>query len=131
MSNPKPARQSVTAHLIVRDAASAIRFYTDAFGAVELFRSHRDGAAVNLDLHIVRVGGDVVVPGGVACTPGIRCNNHISTITFEVSHRRDVDLPGFAAFGGQDEDFKFPHLTANPSIRFLIQKQWDAHKEFG
>jgi len=38
MSNPKPARQSVTAHLIVRDAASAIRFYTEAFGAVELFR---------------------------------------------------------------------------------------------
>ena len=36
--NAKPARQSVTAHLIVRDAARAIRFYTEAFGAVELLR---------------------------------------------------------------------------------------------
>jgi PhnB protein len=33
-----PSTQSVTAHLIVRDATSAIAFYTRAFGARELYR---------------------------------------------------------------------------------------------
>lgn len=35
---PPEARQSVTAHLIARDAARAIDFYTRAFGARELYR---------------------------------------------------------------------------------------------
>src|SRR5688572_9163016 len=46
MSKPKPARQSVTAHLIVRDADRAIRFYTEAFGAVELFRLVEPGGKI-------------------------------------------------------------------------------------
>jgi PhnB protein len=45
-SKPKPARQSVTAHLIVRDADRAIRFYTEAFGAVEVFRLVEPGGKV-------------------------------------------------------------------------------------
>ena len=37
-ASPTPARQSVTAHLIARDAAAAIAFYIAAFGARELYR---------------------------------------------------------------------------------------------
>lgn len=36
--SPSEPRQSVTAHLIARDAAHAIDFYTRAFGARELYR---------------------------------------------------------------------------------------------
>ena len=37
-ATPSDARQSVTAHLIARDTAGAIDFYTRAFGARELYR---------------------------------------------------------------------------------------------
>ncbi|MEZ4417172.1 MAG: VOC family protein [Gemmatimonadota bacterium] len=38
MPTAAPPRQTVTAHLIMRDAAAAIDFYRRAFGAVELYR---------------------------------------------------------------------------------------------
>lgn len=38
MTTAEPPRQTVTAHLIMRDAAAAIDFYRRAFGAVELYR---------------------------------------------------------------------------------------------
>jgi PhnB protein len=46
-SRPLPSSiQSVTAHLIVRDASSAIAFYTRAFGARELYRLVEPGGKV-------------------------------------------------------------------------------------
>lgn len=38
MPTPPPIAQSVTAHLIARDAAAALDFYRRAFGAHELYR---------------------------------------------------------------------------------------------
>jgi PhnB protein len=47
MSAPSPSNsQSVTAHLIVKDAASAIAFYTRAFGARELYRLVEPGGKI-------------------------------------------------------------------------------------
>jgi PhnB protein len=46
MTTPHPDRQSVTAHLIARDAASAIAFYTRALGARELYRLVEPGGKV-------------------------------------------------------------------------------------
>ena len=43
---PRPDRQSVTAHLIARDAAEAIAFYIRAFGARELYRLIEPGGTV-------------------------------------------------------------------------------------
>lgn len=43
---PLPSTQSVTAHLIVHDASSAIAFYTRAFGARELYRLVEPGGKV-------------------------------------------------------------------------------------
>ena len=37
-TKPEPARQAITPYLTVKDAAKAIRFYQQAFGAKELFR---------------------------------------------------------------------------------------------
>jgi len=41
-----PTIQSVTAHLVARDAAAAIGFYTRAFGARELYRLVEPGGKV-------------------------------------------------------------------------------------
>ena len=47
MSTPPPSNgQSVTAHLIVKDAASAIAFYARAFGARELYRLVEPGGKI-------------------------------------------------------------------------------------
>jgi len=46
---PKPRRppsQSVIAHLVVKDAAAALAFYTRAFGAQELFRLVEPGGKI-------------------------------------------------------------------------------------
>ena len=46
-SQPLPSgTQSVTAHLIVHDATSAIAFYTRAFGARELYRLVEPGGKI-------------------------------------------------------------------------------------
>ena len=47
MTMPSPSvRQSLTAHLIARDAAAAIAFYVRAFGAQELYRLVEPGGKV-------------------------------------------------------------------------------------
>jgi len=49
---------SVTPHLVVNDAASAIDFYTKAFGAKELTRHEMKGAIMHAS---VRIGNSIVM----------------------------------------------------------------------
>jgi PhnB protein len=43
---PEHYKHAVIPHIIVKDAAAAIRFYAEAFGAGELFRLNGDDAAI-------------------------------------------------------------------------------------
>ncbi|MGW0895682.1 VOC family protein [Streptomyces goshikiensis] len=64
---PERYRTSVVPHIMVSDAAAAISFYTEAFGAVEEFRLARPAGGV---LHAeVRIGGAVMMLGDVSEGP--------------------------------------------------------------
>lgn len=67
MTFPERYRTSVVPHIMVSDAAAAISFYTEAFGAVEEFRlSHPAGGVMHAE---IRIGGAVMMLGDVSEGP--------------------------------------------------------------
>ena len=46
MNVPEHSKRAVIPHIIVKDAAAAIRFYASAFGASELFRLNSDDGTI-------------------------------------------------------------------------------------
>ena len=61
MKNPPKGYHSVTPAIVVRDAAKAIDFYKEAFGAEELFRKARpDGTIMHAE---IRIGDSLVMLG--------------------------------------------------------------------
>ncbi|MFE3604903.1 VOC family protein [Streptomyces goshikiensis] len=64
---PERYRTSVVPHIMVSDAAAAIAFYTEAFGAVEEFRiGHPAGGVMHAE---IRIGGAVMMLGDVSEGP--------------------------------------------------------------
>ncbi|MFD9471289.1 VOC family protein [Streptomyces goshikiensis] len=64
---PERYRTSVVPHIMVSDAAAAISFYTEAFGAVEEFRlDHPAGGVLHAE---IRIGGAVMMLGDVSEGP--------------------------------------------------------------
>ncbi|MER6516185.1 VOC family protein [Streptomyces sp. NPDC001553] len=64
---PERYRTAVVPHVMVADAAAALSFYRQAFGATEEFRlAHPDGGIMHAE---VRVGGAVLMLGDVSEGP--------------------------------------------------------------
>ena len=64
---PERYQRAVVPHIMVTDAAAAIAFYTDAFGAVEEFRlGHPEGGVLHAE---IRIGESVLMLGDVSEGP--------------------------------------------------------------
>ncbi|MCY0936634.1 VOC family protein [Streptomyces sp. H34-S4] len=64
---PERYRSAVVPHIMVSDAARALSFYEQAFGAVEEFRlGHPDGGVLHAE---IRIGGAVLMLGDVSEGP--------------------------------------------------------------
>ena len=89
--------------------------------SVQLLGADRNCAAGDLDLRGVRVGGEVVAPGGVLCCPIRGRDDQPPVGAFgEVGERGVVWGAALGADGGQDARMPIT-LSALPRIRFMFQ----------